>query len=250
MNVFHAPETTMTTVEAEAVVRRHLERVPPTPEGPSIADVAEALKVAPEEIASLLAEIRAERVKVARRKVARRERRVWLLSGGLAIVIGLAGVGAMRAAHVGPFRRFVPSVSPMYGKPFLVILDGQEFSTVYLTSAEADAADRELPRKVRSALLDNAWRTRRIPSQSEQTVEDARAAVSAGEWGAAPGVRIATLEVRKGDFGNAMRWARATVPVYEGDDSLVADAVAKERDRRVAAAVKAAMKGLPTPPSR
>ena len=253
MNVFQAPATTMTTEEAEAIVRRHLERVPPTPDGPSIAEVAEALKVRPEEIASLLAEVRAEtRLQAPRRKVARRERRVWLLSGVAAVLLGATGLAMMRGARVGPFRTYgAPStMAQVYGKPYLVVLDGQQLSMLFLSNHDVKSAEQVLPKKTSQVLSENALQLGHRAFESDQVVDEARRAVAAGRWGDAPGVRIASLEIRKGDFGNAMRWARATVPVYQGDDALVADAVAVETERRLAAAVKVAMKGLPTPPNR
>jgi len=248
MNVFHTPETTMTAEEAEAIVRRHLEKVPETPSGPSVAEVAEVLRLSPQEVAGLLAEVRAESIKRPKRKTTRRERRVWLLSGGLAVVVGTLVMGGMRIARVGPFR--ANSYSSPYSQPgraYHVYVGGQDLGEIRFNGSKGEEAGL-LPTAAEQLLRD---RRGFEPSQSQpdSVIDETRQAIREGRWDTAPGIQMSPVEIRKGGFGNAMRWARTTAPVYNGDDALVAEAVAKERQRRMVEAVKIAMKGIPVPPS-
>lgn len=249
MNAFHTPESTMTPEEAEAIVRRHLERTPETPNGPSIAEVAEVLRVQPEEVAGLLAEIRAEGMRKPRRRSNQRERRVWLQSGGLAILIGGFCMFGMRLARVGPFRQYYPSYSSSYTDgAYQAFVDGKSFGTVYF-DGHPNMESQSLSKSLEEAIKDRRWQLGQVNEQSDAVVAETRRAVGEGRWDNAPGVRFSTVEIRKGYGINAMRWAMTTAPIYTGDDSLVAEAVAKERSRRVAEAIKEAVKGLPSPPS-
>lgn len=249
MNVFHTPETTMTPEEAEAIVRRHLERVPEMPSGPSVADVAEVLRLQPDEVAKLLAEVRTEGRKRPKRRISKRERKVWLLSGALALVVGAAAIIGMRATHTGPFRRhnFI-NMAAMPGAPYEVYVGGQDFGVIRYVGPEGEEANG-LPTQLERLLSDR--RKFQPPTiQPDSAIDETRRAVQEGRWGSAPGIEMSSVEIRQGDFGNAMRWARTTAPVYNGDDALVVEAVSKERLRLVAEAVKVAMKGISIPPPK
>lgn len=250
MNVFHTPETTMTPEEAEAIVRRHLERVPEMPSGPSVADVAEVLRLRPEEVAKLLAEVRLEGRKQPKRRVSRRERKVWLLSGALAVVVGSAAVFGMHATRTGPFRpHSLLNYNAIPGEPYEVFVDGKDLGVIRYSGPKGEEANA-LPTQVERLLKEQRWQFQPVRSQPDSVIDETRRAVQEGRWSSAPGIEMSSVEVREGGSGTAMRWARTTAPVYNGDDALVAEAVSKERARLVNEAVKVAMKGIPVPPPK
>lgn len=246
MNLFQSPEATMTPEEAEAVVRRHLERVPDTPNGPSVADVAEALRLSPEEVAKLLAEVRSAPRPKPKRRITSRERRIWLLSGALALALGGGVILTARTMHIGPFRTFESRATGGSKFSYDVTLDG-----VGIGSANADPVhtpDNFLTGVNRCVNFSEAQNRTVQPSttiaEAERTLNFARS----GNWDRVPNVRFSRFEIRKPDgMGLLMRWARADVPIYTGDDALVAELVKAERAKRIAVAVGAASGDVPPP---
>ena len=247
MNLFLKPETTtMTPEEAEAVVRRHVERAPEAASGPTVADMAEALRVSPEEVARLLAEVRATPER-RQRAASGRERRLWLLSGLAALLIGggaLASV-ALLSSRLGPGRESATVVGPPT-EPFGVVVDGNSGNVYY--DEQKGPMSSVLPKLAQAWMKEHAgiWGGRRTYSLASS--QAAIRAAAAGEWERIEGVRMSPFELQKSsDRGVHLRWARTTIPLYDGDDALVIDAVAREQTRRIAKAVVVALKGVPPP---
>lgn len=237
----------MTPEEAEAVVRRHLERTPSTPDGPSVSDVAEALRLPPEEVAKLLAEVRAHARRKGRRTISRRERRVWLLSGALALCVGGAGLMAMQAAHVGPFWHGSSATVERTASSVEIFLDGVDRGTVYLDPRKGSTASGMASQV--SRWMDANAATYIVPqSYSFKSAQKGIEFAQGGQWDKIEGVKMTPIELRKwGSSGQFLRWGRAIVPIYNGDDALLVEAVTRERDRRLEKALETAMRGVPPP---
>ncbi|GEM_PF-4739816 len=246
MNVFHTPETTMTPQEAEAVVRRFLERTADAPTGPSVADVAEALRTSPQEVARILAEVRAAPKAKPQRQTIRRERRVWLLSGVAASILGAVALGLMNMAKIGPFAPFVPTVVQIGGpyEPYQVQIDGRDRGDIHYEDQKGPPSI-EIPNLVDRWFREDKAAFGPPRSYGAEAAQRGIQAAEEGRWKDIQGVRMIAFDLRKSTERGFMRWARATIPVYRGDDSLIADAVARERKRRIEAAVALALEGVP-----
>lgn len=220
MNAFRPAEETMTPEEAQAVVRRHLERLPAGEAGPSVVDVAEALGVPPERVAALLNEVRTVPVAPTRR-------RSLVLPTLAALILSLFLFVLFVRASVSPA---VPiAATPAMNYQAVSSLGGT-------TSFNASNLDATFLRERLDSLLDAALSP--LPSTDEEN-RAGLAAIQAGKWDAAPNVFLVAFDVRRpGRSGAWVRMLRLSLPYYSGDDAKIDALVFEERVRRISEALK------------
>lgn len=221
----------MTQAEAELVVRLHMERLAEGEVRPTLSDVAEALKIPEQQVASMLAEIRSTQTvqptEQIRKQKVRRDKRAALI--GLSVFCTLLFVLFTTVTVARLHRRPMPvGDEASIASP---VKQANEYRFEVL--GQIYTLDGGTPNEI-NRVLDQLNKAIPRIHQYGPEAESLLAGIKTGKWESADGLKLEPIDLRHRDSrGLDMVAVRVKLPIYNGDDERVDKLVTEEQYRRL-----------------